>query len=107
MPTSTVKFVNTRLNQCSAANLHSLICGGVKCCSGYELEVYFLPVSQAVDSTVPPAGLLHGTELSPPAANYICLCLYLLDNPAPGTAETKDFKTVRLIDVSRAISKSK
>lgn len=107
MPTSTIKFVNTRLNQRSAANLHYLLCGGVKCCPGYELEVYLLPVSQAVDSTVPPAGLLHDTELSPPATNYICLCLYFLDNLAPGTAEEKDFKAVHLIDVSRAISKSK
>jgi hypothetical protein len=85
------------------------MCGGVKRPSGYELEVYLLPVSQAWTRLwiVPSAGLLHDTELSPPATNYICLCLYLLDNLAPGTAEKKDFKTAHLIDVFKAISKSK
>lgn len=56
---------------------------------------------------VSPAGLLHDTEWSPPVTNYICLCLYLLDNLAPGTAEKEDSKTACLIDVSRIISKSK
>lgn len=56
---------------------------------------------------VSPAGLLHDTEWSPPVTNYICLCLYLLDNLAPGTAEKEDLKTACLIDVSRIISKSK